>query len=467
MTILFTSIVFGDRARTNYENIEALAESIEDVGLQVPVILSPLPDGKFLLEDGGRRYRALESLGTTELHHAATSLVGKPGFVLKSEVSTNEGLWLTELIANMHREAMDWRDEVKLLVKAYNARSREVGAKGERLYYATFGKMVGNYSHSEINAAMNIHDELVASPEKFKDCKSLFGAYQILLKDSQKKVTEELSRRLTDTVLPVQATQQLSQEEGMPELPVMVLERKAPTVSLSSKFLNCNSIDWMATGPVFDHIICDPDFAVSVDRLSSNSDSAKDGVIQTSVDNSLSDLYLFLARAYACVKPQGFLVFFYDLDHHEKLMARALACGWLVQRWPIIWHKPDFRSNGAPQHNFCKNIEYAMVCRKPSSTLAAVQMSSVFSIPVGDTPKSFNHPFAKPVALWQKIYSAVATPGQSVFDPFMGSGSACVAAIRSGLDAHGCELSPDHYANARLNITAEYRKTLGDSVIFQ
>lgn len=466
MTIPFTSIIFGDRARTNYENIEALAESIEDVGLQVPIILSPLPDGTFLLEDGGRRYRALETLGTKELHHATTSKVGCPGFVLKSEVSTNEGLWLTELIANMHRENMDWRDEVKLLVKAYNARSREVGATGQRLYYATFGKMVGNYSHSEINAAMNIHDELVASPEKFKDCKSLFGAYQILLKDSQKKVTEELSRRLTAAPLPVQAMQQLSQEEGMPDLPVSV-ERVTPTVQLSSRFLNCNSIDWMASGPVFDHIVCDPDFAVSVDRLSANSNSAKDGVIQSSVDDSLADLYLFLARAYTCVKPQGFLVFFYDLDHHEKLMSRALSVGWLVQRWPIIWQKPDFRSNGAPQHNFCKNIEYAMVCRKPSSTLASVQMSSVFSIPVGTTPKDFNHPFAKPVALWQKIYSAVATPGQSVFDPFMGSGSACVAAIRSGLESHGCELSPDHYANARLNITAEYRKALGDSVIFQ
>lgn len=108
-----------------------------------------------------------------------------------------------------------------------------------------------------------------------------------------------------------------------------------------------------------------------------------------------------------------------------------------------------------------------MVCAKPGSTLAKVQMSSVFSIPSGTTAKDFNHPFAKPPLLWQKLYDAVALPGQKTLDPFCGSGSSFVAALDLQLEPTGWELTPDHYNNGRLNIQAKYKKLYGDSVIFQ
>jgi len=205
--------------------------------------------------------------------------------------------------------------------------------------------------------------------------------------------------------------------------------------------------------PVFDHIICDPDFAVDVERLEANSTNAAIGVAQNSVFHSLVELQSFISHAADCVR--NYLIFWYDLDHHEKLQLWATRAGFLVQRWPITWFKPDHQSNAAPQHNFTKNVEWAMVCRKPSATLATAPPSSVITLPKGNTANAFGHPFAKPPELWQRIFSAVCTPGQSVFDPFMGSGSTGKAAIREGFRFIGIEREAEYIAIANARISHE------------
>lgn len=464
-SIPFSSVIFGDRARSTYDNIDLLAESIRTAGLQCPIILSPLPDGSFLLEDGGRRYQALDALGVTELFHGETGTVGKPGFVVKAHVSTGCESKLTELIANLHRDQLDWRDEVKLLVQAYRIRKLEADRVGEDLFYTTFGKMVGNYGYADINAAMCIHDELVANPALFKECNGIQAAYRVLLKESQKAAQAELVKKTTvPTATPVQAEPKLE----LIEQPPVSAPPPPRVIDLGARFFLGDSYAYMAGLPAgsFDHVICDPDFAVSVDRLESNVAGAAAGVAQSSVEDSLTELRNLFPAAFRVMKTHGFLLLWCDLDHWEKLQDWATLAGFAVQRWPLIWHKPDFRSNASPQTNFCKNIEYAMVCRKPGTVLASVQTSSVITHPTGQFARNFGHPFSKPLEVWTKIFSAVATKGQSVLDPFMGAGSSCVAAVRFGLDSFGCELSPDHYNSAILNLRKEYSTLLGSNVLF-
>jgi site-specific DNA-methyltransferase (adenine-specific) len=105
-------------------------------------------------------------------------------------------------------------------------------------------------------------------------------------------------------------------------------------------------------------------------------------------------------------------------------------------------------------------MEYAMVCRKPGSVLATAAPKGVISLPSGNTTSTFGHPFAKPIDLWLKIFSAVCKPGETVFDPFMGSGSSTVAAIRFGLSPSGMELQPQHFNRAILNIQDAYETKL-------
>lgn len=192
------------------------------------------------------------------------------------------------------------------------------------------------------------------------------------------------------------------------------------------------------------------------------------GIAQDSVEDSLSLLRRFFPLAYACLKPKGFLVLWLDQTHFEKLHAWATAAGFKAQRWMFIWHKTDYRSNASPQTNFTKDYEVALICRKGGATLAQVpQASSIYSCPSGLTARDFGHPFAKPPKVWQKLYSAIALPGESVYDPFMGSGSSVVAAIRQGLRPYGSELVESHFNNAILNIRKEYQERLGKEVEFE
>jgi ParB family chromosome partitioning protein len=56
------------RKNFNAETLRELAESIQEVGLQSPVIVQPKPDGRYLLLQGGRRFRACKLLGMTEIN---------------------------------------------------------------------------------------------------------------------------------------------------------------------------------------------------------------------------------------------------------------------------------------------------------------------------------------------------------------------------------------------------------------
>lgn len=71
--------------------------------------------------------------------------------------------------------------------------------------------------------------------------------------------------------------------------------------------------------------------------------------------------------------------------------------------------------------------------------------------------KTFGHPTVKPDDLMNKIVRNLA--GASICDPFMGTGSSGVAAIRAGKRFAGIEHNPVHFATAVRRITAAYEET--------
>lgn len=66
------------------------------------------------------------------------------------------------------------------------------------------------------------------------------------------------------------------------------------------------------------------------------------------------------------------------------------------------------------------------------------------------------HPNQKPVALLRFVLEQMgARPGQTVVDPFMGSGSTGVAALRLGMNFIGCEIDADHFRTAEGRLKLE------------
>lgn len=77
-------------------------------------------------------------------------------------------------------------------------------------------------------------------------------------------------------------------------------------------------------------------------------------------------------------------------------------------------------------------------------------------ISAGSMPsKVFNHPTVKPEAVMDKIVRNVA--GRSICDPFMGTGSTGVAAIKAGRTFTGIEHNPQHFETACRRIEAAVR----------
>lgn len=58
------------------------------------------------------------------------------------------------------------------------------------------------------------------------------------------------------------------------------------------------------------------------------------------------------------------------------------------------------------------------------------------------------HPTQKPITVMEWCINHASMPGDTIFDPYMGSGTTGVAAIKSGRRFIGVEIDPNHYQTA-------------------
>ena len=65
-----------------------------------------------------------------------------------------------------------------------------------------------------------------------------------------------------------------------------------------------------------------------------------------------------------------------------------------------------------------------------------------------------DHPTQKPLEIVERMVRASCPPGGTVLDPFMGSGTSAVAALRNGRDFIGFELNPDYFAIVEKRVAA-------------
>lgn len=76
---------------------------------------------------------------------------------------------------------------------------------------------------------------------------------------------------------------------------------------------------------------------------------------------------------------------------------------------------------------------------------------------VKNTPRANHHPTVKPVDVMRWLCRLITPPGGTVLDPFMGSGSTGIAAVREGFGFVGIEQDPDYFEIAAKRIGAAVR----------
>lgn len=120
----------------------------------------------------------------------------------------------------------------------------------------------------------------------------------------------------------------------------------------------------------------------------------------------------------------------------------------------------------APEHPFFTPSEYAYWIKTPSTKNYSRKLGrfvewilierhgdtfntnlhwSNYTGVYDDVLLSRNHPYQKPESLINRLISIYSKPGDSVFDPFFGSGQTLLSAHNLGRNAVGCEISPDYY----------------------
>lgn len=152
---------------------------------------------------------------------------------------------------------------------------------------------------------------------------------------------------------------------------------------------------------------------------------------------------------------------------------------------PIIWHKianADFEMGpggflGKPYepNAIVKNdIEFILMLRKPGgyrSPSPAARAMSVIS--AADHQKWFrqiwtlpgastrHHPAPFPLELANRLVRMFSFVGDTVLDPFLGTGTTSLAAASAGRNSVGVEVSPDYLAAARRRFQAEGNDIFG------
>lgn len=89
--------------------------------------------------------------------------------------------------------------------------------------------------------------------------------------------------------------------------------------------------------------------------------------------------------------------------------------------------------------------ELAMYMRRPGGVRQinpARNISNVWELP--KTKGESEHPTTKPQTWMQRVVEVFSEPGDTILDPFAGSGSTLIAAESMGRSAVGIELMPEH-----------------------
>lgn len=167
----------------------------------------------------------------------------------------------------------------------------------------------------------------------------------------------------------------------------------------------------------------------------------------------------FFDEAARVMKPGGSMVVFMAVIKVESIIAQAVKHGFYYKTTGT-WHKQNPMPRNMNLH-FVNSTEswiyFTYGARVGTFNNEGKVVHDYFESPV--TPKSERrygkHPTQKPIALMDFFVEKLSNPGDLVLDPFMGSGSSGVSAIRNGRRFIGIELEETYYDIATNRIQDE------------
>jgi len=157
----------------------------------------------------------------------------------------------------------------------------------------------------------------------------------------------------------------------------------------------------------------------------------------------------YLPDLFRVLRDPGHMYLMVNFLNLERAMAAIRAAGFDIHNL-LVWMK----NNATPNRWYMKNAEYVIFARKG----AAVSINDCGSKTVHQFDNilgSKTHPTEKPVELLRHYITNSSAPGQTVLDPFCGTGSTLIAALRAGRRAIGIEIDPTFAGIAKFRMLNE------------
>ena len=150
-----------------------------------------------------------------------------------------------------------------------------------------------------------------------------------------------------------------------------------------------------------------------------------------------------------CRKANGSIYMFCGIEQVSTIRAIMVKLG--LSTRVIVWEK----TNPSPMNGefiWLSGIELCVYGKKSGAVFNHKCRNTVLRYPCGTHEI---HPTQKPVNLMRNLVLTSSNAGDTVLDPFMGSGTTAIACIREKRHFIGFELCKDYYDKAVKRIKAE------------
>ena len=135
--------------------------------------------------------------------------------------------------------------------------------------------------------------------------------------------------------------------------------------------------------------------------------------------------------------------FGHGLHCKNRLSGRYETINWWTKGDGYVWHLDPIRvPSKYPGKRHFKGPNKGKLSGNPLGK----NPSDVWSFPnvKSNHPEKTTHPCQFPVELVERLVLSMTNEGDAVLDPYMGVGSAVVAAVKHGREGHGCDIVQEY-----------------------
>mgnify|MGYP004590642981 CR=1 FL=1 len=197
-----------------------------------------------------------------------------------------------------------------------------------------------------------------------------------------------------------------------------------------------------------DHIITDPPYNISKDNNFNTMNNPRKGVDFGAWDKEF-DLYNWIEDYSSILNKNGSMIIFCSYRYISFIIEKLESCNMVVKDI-LIWKK----TNPMPRNidrRYVQDTEFAVwavkekakwVFNKPNNT---PYLRSCYETSTVSGKERTSHPTQKSLKLMESIILIHTNPGDVILDPFMGSGSTGVAALKNNRKFIGIEIEKEYF----------------------